>query len=651
MREDLDAAIVSVGAVALFSMLLLVVRIKRPFDPSQATSSRFREIALLSMLAGLLAAMATGQLLASAMSALALGTLFSAAAWLLPRLSAPGTVMTAMPVAALAAAGPWGYLWLRELGYPGWSLTMYLVGLAVGALFMPYRMFVQFAQNALITHRSWRRPSAPIGRGSHTPRVSIHLPCHSEPPDVVIKTLNALANLDYDDFEVIVCDNNTVDPQLWRPLGHHCAALNQACGVERFRFFHVEGLEGAKAGALNYCLGKTARDVDLVALVDADYVAEPDFLARLVGFFDDPAVGFVQSSHDYMEFEGSTFKSMCYREYMPNYKFAMASANEYHGAFTIGTMCLFRRDALELAGGWAEWCLTEDSEIAVRLRAVGYDGVYLRDTFGRGLIPDTFDDYKKQRFRWTAGPVQQLRRHWRLYLPSWMPGGRAGMRPWAKLLEFQHSLSEIAVLGIPLAILALPLFGALVVGGALPPLIVPSAAWLVMGMGLVTTILSLVLTSRLSDQTTPAQVIGGVVARQALLLVRIQAAFAGLIASRPLAWRRTPKFGAGSGSFGRIVTSSWMKTMLGGLLLGCAALPWLCAEELGEHLSLLGSLGFLLLGLRFLCAPLLAAMREVEIRYGERPTDSNLPADSRLIPAHRLAQGPITSSSSCASKA
>ena len=630
MREALDPAIVSVGAVGLCAMLLLLLRIRKPFDGSQDSAPRFLEIALLSGLAGVVAAVATGQPVVSAISAIALATLFSAVARMLPVLSAPGVVMTAMPLAAMASAGPWGYFWLSELGYPIWSLTFYLAGLGVGALFLPYGLFVQFAQNSLITHRSWDRPHAPIGRTTHRPRVSIHLPCHAEPPEVVITTLNALSGLDYEDFEVIVCDNNTADPRLWRPLAEHCDALNRAFGAERFRFFHVEGLEGAKAGALNYCLARTAQDVDIVALVDADYVAEPDFLARLVGFFEDPSIGFVQSSHDYMGFEESTFKSMCYREYMPNYKFAMASANEYHGAFTIGTMCLFRREAIALAGGWAEWCLTEDSEIAVRLRAAGYDGVYLRDTFGRGLVPDTFDDYKKQRFRWTAGPVQQLRRHWRLYLPSWMPGARPGMRLWAKLLELQHSLSEIAVLGIPLAILALPVFGGLIVGGVLPPLIVPQAAWLVMGMGLVTTVLSLVLTSRLSDQRTPGEVIGGMVARQALLLVRIQAAFAGLVASRPLVWRRTPKFGAGNGSLGRVVTSSWLETLVGGVLMGCAVLPWLYTEQLSQHLSLLGSMGFLLLGLRFLCAPLLAALREIEVRYEAGRADRSPHAKGNL---------------------
>src|SRR6185312_10412680 len=66
-----------------------------------------------------------------------------------------------------------------------------------------------------------------------TSRVSIHVPIYNEPPQMVIETLNALARLDYDDYEVIILDNNTPDPETWRPVEAHCRTLGP-----RFRFFH-----------------------------------------------------------------------------------------------------------------------------------------------------------------------------------------------------------------------------------------------------------------------------------------------------------------------------------------------------------------------------------------------------------------------------
>jgi hypothetical protein len=74
-------------------------------------------------------------------------------------------------------------------------------------------------------------------------------------------------------------------------------------------------------------------------------------------------------------------------------------------------MTLVRRQALEEVGGWAEWCITEDAELGLRLFEHGHEAQYLPRSYGRGLMPETFIDYKKQRFRWAYGAVQILRAH------------------------------------------------------------------------------------------------------------------------------------------------------------------------------------------------------------------------------------------------
>jgi hypothetical protein len=66
---------------------------------------------------------------------------------------------------------------------------------------------------------------------------------------------------------------------------------------------------------------------------------------------------------------------------------------------------------LEQIGGWSEWCITEDAELGLRIFEAGYEAMYLSYSYGRGLMPDTFTDYKKQRFRWAYGALQILRRH------------------------------------------------------------------------------------------------------------------------------------------------------------------------------------------------------------------------------------------------
>src|SRR5258707_14328779 len=87
-----------------------------------------------------------------------------------------------------------------------------------------------------------------------SPRVSIHVPVYNEPPQMVIETLNALARLDYENYEVILLDNNTPDPAAWRPVEAHCRMLDSQAGGPRFRFFHFDGIKGFKAGAVNQAL-------------------------------------------------------------------------------------------------------------------------------------------------------------------------------------------------------------------------------------------------------------------------------------------------------------------------------------------------------------------------------------------------------------
>src|SRR3989344_3147735 len=119
----------------------------------------------------------------------------------------------------------------------------------------------------------------------------------------------------------------------------------------------------------------------------------------LIGYFDDPKIGFVQTPHDYRDWEDNAYLRMCYFEYKIFFHTTLVSCNERDAAITVGTMCLIRRKALEETSGWVEWCATEDSELAIRIHAIGYSSVFVTTTFGRGLIPETFSGYKKQRYR------------------------------------------------------------------------------------------------------------------------------------------------------------------------------------------------------------------------------------------------------------
>lgn len=256
----------------------------------------------------------------------------------------------------------------------------------------------------------------------YAPKVSIHVPIHREPPEMVIETLNALAALDYPDYEVLVIDNNTPEDALWRPVEAHCARLGP-----RFRFFHLLPWPGYKSGALNFALGETAKDAEIVGIVDSDYVVERDWLANLVGHFADPKMAFVQTPQDYRDIDSrGMFGKALALSYIYFFRISMASRNERNGIFFAGTMGLLRKSALDEVGGWDEWCITEDAEVSLRLLNAGYRSLYVDRTYGKGLMPLDYAGLKKQRFRWAFGGMQILRMHASTLLNPWS-GGRLNL--------------------------------------------------------------------------------------------------------------------------------------------------------------------------------------------------------------------------------
>jgi len=242
------------------------------------------------------------------------------------------------------------------------------------------------------------------------PFVSIHLACYNEPPEMVIVTLDSLAALDYANFEVLVIDNNTKDPAVWKPVQDYCEQLGR-----RFRFFHLEPWPGYKAGALNFGLKETDPRADVVAVIDADYEVRSDWLATLTGYFHDPKVAVVQCPQAHREFENNTFRRMTAWEYDGFFRIGMHHRNERNAIIQHGTMTMVRRNALEGTGGWSEWTICEDAELGLRLMHAGYELVYVDELMGKGLTPADFKAYKSQRYRWAFGAMQILKGRW-----SWM---------------------------------------------------------------------------------------------------------------------------------------------------------------------------------------------------------------------------------------
>jgi exo-beta-1,3-glucanase (GH17 family)/cellulose synthase/poly-beta-1,6-N-acetylglucosamine synthase-like glycosyltransferase len=261
----------------------------------------------------------------------------------------------------------------------------------------------------ILWHREWSRRFLPYAgaRGS-APLVSVHVPCCNEPPAMVILTLESMARLDYENFEVLVIDNNTRDEATWRPVEAWCKAAGS-----RFRFFHLDNWPGFKAGALNFALKHTNPHAEVIGVVDADYEVAPGWLKTLTPHFEDPKVAVVQAPQAHRGFEHSAFQRMCNWEFDGFFRIGMHHRNERNAIIQHGTMTLVRKTSLAMQGGWAEWCICEDAELGLRLMHAGYETRYVDAVCGRGLAPADFKTFKAQRYRWAFGAMQILKRHWR----------------------------------------------------------------------------------------------------------------------------------------------------------------------------------------------------------------------------------------------
>jgi len=254
---------------------------------------------------------------------------------------------------------------------------------------------------------------ATIGENLAFPKVSIHVPAYYEPVDMLKQTLDAVSRLDYPNFECVVIINNTPDPAFWQPIQDHCRTLG-----ERFKFINAEKVKGFKAGALRIAMDRTAADAEIIGIIDADYVVEPDWLKDLVPVFADPRVGIVQAPQDHRDQDRSLMHYMMNGEYAGFFDIGMVQRNEENAIIVHGTMCLIRRAAMDMAGGWAGDTICEDTDLGLAIIEQGWLTHYTNHRYGHGLLPDTYEAFRKQRHRWAYGGFQIVKKHWRRFLPG-----------------------------------------------------------------------------------------------------------------------------------------------------------------------------------------------------------------------------------------
>lgn len=134
------------------------------------------------------------------------------------------------------------------------------------------------------------------------------------------------------------------------------------------------------------------------------------WLRELAPLFVQPDIAVIQAPQDQRDAWDNLFKYCCYAEYRAFFYIGMMVRNNHDAIIQHGTMTLVRRCALH-ASRWSAWCICEDAELGLRLLEQGHSTGYVPLSYGKGLIPDDFQAYKKQRYRWAYGAIQIIKQH------------------------------------------------------------------------------------------------------------------------------------------------------------------------------------------------------------------------------------------------
>ncbi|MGA3006623.1 MAG: glycosyltransferase family 2 protein [Opitutaceae bacterium] len=297
----------------------------------------------------------------------------------------------------------------------GWGMTdgllaIYSLTLAGLAFFALHRLKILW-----LYYRHCRRPPLqPSSWSGPTPRICVQCPLFNEPL-VVESLLEKVTTLRWptDRLELQILDDSTDETTevIERWLQTHPAQAARCTHLRR------RNREGYKAGALAW--GMAQSQAQFFAVFDADFRPEPDFLETLMPYFSDPLVGVVQARWEFVNREKSLLTR--FQGIFLDAHFVVEQAARCSGRLFLnfnGTAGIWRRSALEDAGGWCADTVTEDLDASYRAQLRGWTFVYLDRYTVPSELPENLTAFKSQQRRWTKGGIQVARKLLRTVLAS-----------------------------------------------------------------------------------------------------------------------------------------------------------------------------------------------------------------------------------------
>jgi cellulose synthase/poly-beta-1,6-N-acetylglucosamine synthase-like glycosyltransferase len=286
----------------------------------------------------------------------------------------------------------------------------------------------------------------PLPEMTEWPRVTVQLPIYNE-RYVIERLVEAIAQFDYprELLDIQVLDDSTDETQ---EVARNCVERHQALGVP-ITYIHRDNREGYKAGALQEGL-KSAKG-EFVAIFDADFIPPADFLRRTVPYFGDAKLAMVQTRWSYVNRHYSALTEV--EAILLDGHFVIEHCSRYRSGLFFnfnGTAGIWRRCAIEDAGGWQHDTLTEDTDLSYRAQIRGWHFLYLPDIDCPSELPVEMNAFKSQQARWAKGLMQTAKK----ILPQVM---RSKVSSQIKAEAFFHLTANISYpLMVFLSIILLP---------------------------------------------------------------------------------------------------------------------------------------------------------------------------------------------------
>lgn len=252
----------------------------------------------------------------------------------------------------------------------------------------------------IMVHSVWRLKHRQPVQPRPGLNADVFITCFDEPLEVIRRTAVGARAIRYPHRTYILDDGKRDEVR----------AMAAQLGIDYLR---REGNEHAKAGNMNHALAHTRGD--FVLQLDADHVPLPHILDRLLGFFEDPKLAFVQAPQDFYNTDGFTYDvseswQRIWEEQRLFFSVIQPGKDSINGAFFCGSCAVFRREALESIGGFGTHSITEDVETSLLLHAAGWRSAYYGESLAYGLAAGSATAFHVQHLRWGQGAMQVLRR-------------------------------------------------------------------------------------------------------------------------------------------------------------------------------------------------------------------------------------------------